>query len=49
MKNDKYQIKWWHKTLDDSVPHKLAGHRVTYCELINADGIFSGEEYPQRR
>jgi len=43
MKNDKYQIKWWHKTLDDSVPHKLAGHRVTYCELINADGIFSGE------
>lgn len=43
MKTDKYQIRWYHKTLDDSVPHHLAGHRVTYCELMNANGIFSGE------
>jgi hypothetical protein len=43
MKTEKYQIRWYHKTLDDSVPHILAGHRVTYCELINAEGVYGGE------
>jgi hypothetical protein len=43
MKTDKYQIRWYHKTLDDSVPHYLAGHRVTYCELMNANGVYCGE------
>jgi len=43
MKTEKYQIRWYHRILDDSVPHRHAGHRVTYCELINKDGMYSGE------